>query len=175
MSEISFDAKSEREMATLEDGPVGALLRSTGGAIYPPAEFAARLEGRLRAMGAEGAASMAGAGKAGARTGDGRSRSGLYTGNAQPDSSRLGLRVPRLAWVGLGLAAMVVLAFGLAGLFGAKVGERAAGFGSDFVPQGKVRHIVFKIGTRSLRSRIPNLRIVILPHRVYGSPMALST
>jgi peroxiredoxin len=152
MSEMSFDAKSEREMAALEAGPVGDLLRSTGGAIYPPAELAARLEGRLRAMGAEGAAPVTGAGKAGARTGDGRSR--LYTGNAQPDSSRLGLRVPRLAWVGLGLAAMVVLAFGLAGLFGAKVGERAAGTASDFVPQGKVRHIVFE--DRYAQSTITN-------------------
>ena len=160
MSDLSFDAKSERELATLEAGPVGNLLRSTGEALYPPAEFAARLEDRLRAMGLDESASVADVGKAEARAGDGYSHRGLFTGAAlrgpaaQSNTGRLRVRVPRLAWAGLGLAAMVVIAFWLAGLFSGRLGDRAAGAGSDFVPQGKVRHIVFE--ERYAQSTITN-------------------
>ncbi len=171
MSELIFDEQSEQELTALEQGEVGDFLRSARVAFEPDTALSERLEGRLRSIVVDGSVDTpAGKPLVGAEVAAPR------TASAAPDRSMA--RPPRLLgrglrWVsvGLGLAAMLVLAFWLSGQFSSRtsrgiISDPSGGGsastrtlpggtatrvvqGDAFVPTGNVRHIIL-VGSQTI-------------------------
>lgn len=155
MSSMDFDARSEQELAALESSATGEMLRSAAQTVVPQPQFSERLEAQLRALPTSTTEATGALASDDVSVSVGRS---IRPTKPIVGSGRSSSRIWRVASVGLGLAATLVLAFLLSGLFSGRGGGRVAGThgtdgspmvspGSKFVPEGQLRHLTFTAST----------------------------